>query len=150
MLLSMADESDLPVNSGEQTTDTTPNLRLSQEAQFRVINQRLDALTTQMSQIANPPQFRLADVVGLSVIVIGLVVAGFTAFGLNEQIADIGRNLAEAERRFTTSMSAMELRLQAKLDKLSDQFMLMNERTSRLEGENAAKTKIEAEPRPKN
>jgi hypothetical protein len=47
-------------------------------------------------------------------------------------------------------MSAMELRLQAKLDKLSDQFMLMNERASRLEGENAAKTKIEGEPRPKN
>jgi uncharacterized coiled-coil protein SlyX len=139
MLPSMADQPDTAVNSGEQSTSTSSNLPISQEAQFRVINQRLDTLTTQLGQVAKPPHFRLAEVIELSVIVIGLVVAGFTALGLNERITDVSNNLAAAEQRLTASMNAMELRLQNKLDKLSEQFTTMDERISRIEGQNSVK-----------
>jgi hypothetical protein len=144
----LADKPELPVNSGDQVSDTPSILPVAPEAQFRVINQRLDALATEMGKIAKPPTFRVADVVQLLVIVVGIVIAGIAGFGLSERITDFGGNLAEAERRVNASMSAMELRLQAKLDKLSDQFTSMDERASRLEGEKASVPPISPEKNP--
>ena len=131
----MADPDPVAVNVGEEvTTTSTDNMRLSPEAQFRNVNQRLNALTEQVGRIASPPAFRVADVVNLLVIAVGVIVAAFTAFGLSERITEIHTSLAEAERRVTAAMSGMDLRLQSKLDKLGDQFMSVDERTSRLEG----------------
>jgi hypothetical protein len=143
----MADPSETPVNTGEQTSDTTASLPASSETQFRVLSQRLDTLTMQVAQIAQPPQFRIADVVQLLVIVVGIAVAGLTALGFSQRLTDIVGNLGEAERRLTASLSATELRLQSKLDKLSDQFTSMDERTSRLEGEKSITPPPEQNPK---
>ena len=66
---------------------------------------------------------------------IGLVIGGFAALGLTERISDVNTHQADVERRIDASTNAMEQRLGARLDKLSEQFTAMDERTSRLEGE---------------
>jgi hypothetical protein len=126
------------VNAGEQITTPPSAIPLKSEEQFRLINQRLDTLAGEIEKIAKPPTFRVADVVQILAVVIGLVVAGFTAFGLSERISDVGRHQDDAERRIDASMNAMELRIQAKLEKLNDQFTSMDERTSRIEGAKSA------------
>jgi hypothetical protein len=132
-------ENNAPVNAGEQITDTPPNLPVSQEAQFRIVNQRLDTLSKDFEKLAKPPTFRIADVVSLLVIVLGLAATGFTALGLSERIRDLNVNIGQAEQRLNSNMSAIELRLQAQLDKLGTQFTSMNERLSRIEGANDAR-----------
>jgi hypothetical protein len=144
----MVDPEPAAVNVGEEaTTTSTTNILLSPESQFRNINQRLNNLSEQVRRIASPPTFRVADVVNLLVIVIGLVIAGFTAFGLSERITDLNGSLAEAERRVTAAINGTELRLQSKLDKLSDQFISMDERTSSLEGGKSPDRPSDASPR---
>jgi hypothetical protein len=144
----MGDPEPTAVNVGEEvTTTSTANMPLSAEAQFRNINQRLTNLDAQVNKIAAPPTFRVADVVNLLVIVIGLIIAGLTAFGLTERITDLNGGLTEAEKRVTAAMTGMELRLQSKLEKLSDQFISMDERTSRLEGGKAPERPLDNSPR---
>lgn len=135
----MADSDNQPVNAGEQITDASTNLVLSPEAQFRNVNNRLDELTRVVDTIAKPPAFRLVDMLSLLVIIFGLAGGVFTALGLSQRVTDLNVNQGQAEQRITSAMSAMELRLQAKLDKLSDQFISMNERLSRIEGADANK-----------
>jgi hypothetical protein len=124
------------VNAGEQITTPPAALPLKHDDQFRMINQRLDKLANDVDKIAKPPTFRIADVVELLAIVLGLAI---TAFGLSERISDTSTHQAEAERRLDATISATETRLGAKVDKLSDQFTAMDERTSRIEGERATK-----------
>jgi len=133
----MAERAEPPiVNAGEQITTPPASLPLKPDEQFRLINQRIDALSAEISKIAKPPTFRVADVVQVLAIVLGLAL---TAFGLSERIADLSTHQADAERRLDASMNAAELRLGTKLDKLADQFTSMDERTARIEGERAAK-----------
>jgi hypothetical protein len=132
----MAEPNEIAVNAGEQVTNTSPTtLALKPEDQFRLINQRLDVLTGELTKLAAPPQFRLADGVQVGVIVLGLIVAGFTAFGLSERISDTKADVASAETRIKDSVNALEVRLGTRLEKLSDQFNSMNERAARLEGQ---------------
>jgi len=78
--------------------------------------------------------------VQLGVIVVGLAVALITAFGLNERITDLKGDQAAAEARLDASITASEGRLNSRLDKLSDQFTRLDERTSTLEGQKGQKT----------
>jgi hypothetical protein len=132
-------DNNAPVNTGEQVIDTPANLPVSQEAQFRLVNQRLDDLSKDFEKLAKPPTFRIADVVSLLVIVLGLAAAGFTALGLSDRISDLNANIAHAELRLNSSISATELRLQAQLDKLGAQLTSIDERLSRIEGANNTK-----------
>jgi hypothetical protein len=133
----MAEKSDAVVNAGEQISPTPVPLPLKHEEQFRLINQRLDKLAGEVEKIAKPPTFRIADIVQVLAIVVGLVITGIAAFGLSERISDLGIHQADSERRLDATMNATEVRLGAKVEKLSDQFTSMDERTSRLEGEKA-------------
>ena len=125
------------VGTGEQIT-ITPNLPLAPEAQFRNVNSRLDELAKEIGRVSKPPTFRLADMIQLGVIVVGLAIALITAFGLNERINDLSTQQAAAESRLSANISATENRLGSKLDKLSDQFTKVDERTSTLEGQSSA------------
>jgi hypothetical protein len=135
----MAEKSETVVNAGEQISAPPVPLPLKHEEQFRLINQRLDKLNNDIEKIAKPPTFRIADIVQVLAIVVGLVITGIAAFGLTERISDLGIHQADAERRLDATMNATEVRLGAKVEKLSDQFTTMDERTSRLEGEKSAK-----------
>jgi hypothetical protein len=125
------------VGTGEQIT-TTPNLPLAPEAQFRNVNARLEELAKEIGRVSKPPTFRLADMVQLGVIVLGLAVAMITAFGLNERINDLSAGQTAAEMRLRTDISATENRLGSRLEKLSDQFTKIDERTSTIEGQRSA------------
>jgi hypothetical protein len=86
----------------------------------------------------NSPTFRLADIIKLVVVVIGLAIALISAFGLNERINDLSAGQAAAESRVSANISATENRLGSRLDKLSDQFTRVDERTSTLEGQRSS------------
>jgi hypothetical protein len=136
----MADQAENPVNAGEQITNSlTSNMPLNQEAQFRILSQRLESLTTQVSLITKPPTLRLAETLQLVMIAIGLLIALIGAFSLSDRIADVRADQAASEIRIKESVGALEVRLSTKLDKLSDQFSSMDERTARLEGAQESK-----------
>lgn len=137
----MAEKAEDVVVAGEQITTPHAALPLKPEEQFRLLNQRLDTLADQVSRVHKPPQFRLADGVELAVILIGLIIAGFTAFGLNDRINDVSTHQSDGERRIEAHMDAMETRMGTKIDKLGDQFTRMDERTSTLEGKMSDKLK---------
>jgi hypothetical protein len=135
----MAESETQPVNAGEQITDTSTNLALSPEAQFRNVNKRIEELSAKIDGLAKPPAFRAADIISLLAIVIGFSAAAFTGLGLAQRISDLNTNQGQAEQRISSGINATELRLQAKIDKLNDQFLSINERLSRMEGADAAK-----------
>jgi hypothetical protein len=139
---------DTVANAGEQITTPPSSIPLKPDDQFRMINQRLDTLAGDLSRVAKPSQFRLGDAVNLVAIVVGFVVAWFAAFGLSERISDGRIDQAASELRIKDSVSALEVRLGTKLDKLSDQFSAMSDRTSRLEG--AASTSTTTRPKKSN
>jgi hypothetical protein len=134
----MADKAETVAVAGEQVTNPPSALPFKPDEQFRLVNQRLDTLADELSRVAKPPQFRLADVLNFLVIIVGIAVAGITAFGLRERISDGRTDQAASELRIKDSVNALEIRLGTKLDKLSDQFSAMSDRTSRLEGAAAA------------
>lgn len=135
----MAEKPDV-VNAGEQISPTPSALPLKPDEQFRLINQRLDKVANEIEHAAKPPQFRLADVINLVAIIIGLGLAGLAAFGLNERMSEVSKHQDATEHRLDGTMNAMEQRLGGRLDKLSDQFTAMDERTSRIEGERSVTT----------
>jgi hypothetical protein len=135
----MAEKAEPIVNAGDQITTPPASLPLKHDEQFRMINHRLDKLAGDVDKIAKPPTFRIADVVQILAIVVGLVITGIAAFGLSERISDLSSHQADAERRIDASMNATETRLGTKVDKLGDQFAAMDERTSRIEGERTVK-----------
>jgi hypothetical protein len=137
----MVESSENPVNAGEQVTNAPSSLPLKSDDQFRLINQRLDILSNELSRVARPPQFRLADAIQLAVIFSGILVAILGAFNLSERISDVRVDQAAMERRIIENMAAAETRIGSKLDKLSDQFTSMNERLSRLEGAKSVPSK---------
>jgi hypothetical protein len=141
----MADKAETVAVAGEQVTNPPSALPFKPDEQFRMINQRLETLADQLSRVAKPAQFRLADALNLLAIMIGLVVAGIAAFGLSERISDGRTDQAASELRIKDSVGALEVRLGTKLDKLSDQFSAMSDRTSRLEG--AASTNTTPPPK---
>jgi len=124
----MAERSDGPVDAGEQVGAPPTGLGVSPEAQYRMLAARLEELGAEVSKLAKPPTFRVADMLEIAGIVIGVGVALFAAFGLNERIGDLGRDQAAAELRITS-----------RLDRLSDQVTQLDERTSRLEGQKAGR-----------
>src|SRR5580704_9346646 len=79
----MAEQPEKPVNAGEEVTNPPSSLPLKPEDQFRLINQKLADFSDKLSRVAEPPQFRLADMIQLGVIVIGFIIAIFTAFNLS-------------------------------------------------------------------
>lgn len=135
----MADRQEAVVKPGEQIITPPAALPLKPDEQFRLVNSRLDALTAQVDKIAKPPHFRIADVVTLIALIVGFATALIVGFGLSERISEANTRQSDTERRLDASVAATELRLGAKLDKLSDQFTAMDERTSRLEGEKSSK-----------
>lgn len=135
----MAEKQDAVVKPGEQITTPPSPLPLKHDEQFRLVNSRLDKLAGDVEKIAKPPHFRLADVATLIAVILGFATALIVGFGLSERISEVNGHQTEAERRIDSNMNAMEMRLGAKLDKLSDQFTSMDERTSRLEGEKSVK-----------
>jgi|HubBroStandDraft_6_1064221.scaffolds.fasta_scaffold202639_2 hypothetical protein len=130
----MAEQPEKPVNAGEEVTNPPSSLPLKPEDQFRLINQKLADFSDKLSRVAEPPQFRLADMIQLGVIVIGFIIAIFTAFNLSERISDVRADQAAMERRIIDNMSAAETRISPKLDKLNDLYIAIIERISRLEG----------------
>jgi hypothetical protein len=138
----MADKAETVVVAGEQVTNPPSALPFKPDEQFRLVNQRLDTLADELSRVAKPAQFRLADVLNLLVIIVGFAVAGIAAFGLSERISDGRTDQAASELRIKDSVNALEIRLGTKLDKLSDQFSSMSDRTSRLEGAAGASTAL--------
>jgi len=134
----MPEQSEPAVNAGAEVTNAPSSLILKPEDQFRLINQRLESLTDELSRVAKPPQFRLADVMQLIAIVVGVLIALIGAFSLSERISDVRADEAATERRLTDAISAAELRLGSKLEKLNEQFTSMDERISRMEGQKTA------------
>jgi hypothetical protein len=130
----MVEQSEMPVNAGEQVTNAPSSLPLKPDDQFRLINQRLDVWRDELGRVAKPPQFRLADVIQLVVIFIGFLVAILGAFNLSERISDVRADQAAMERRIIDNMSAAETRIIPKLEKLNDLYTSMIERISRIEG----------------
>jgi hypothetical protein len=128
------------VNAGEQISTPPPALPLKTDEQFRLINQRLDRLAGEVERVSKPPHFRIADVIELVAIVVGLAFTGIAAFQLGDRISELSRHQDQAEQRLDQGMIAMEQRLGSKLDRLSDQFTSMDERTARLEGEKSIAT----------
>jgi hypothetical protein len=63
-----------------------------------------------------------------------MIVATLSALGLNSRIDDLSKAQTAAESRLSTSITATETRLSGRLDKLSDQFTKVDERTATLEG----------------
>lgn len=124
-----------PSNPGQQPTNTPSNMGLSQDAQFRTLSARIDALTDELSKQAKPTAFRLADYIQLAVIVVGFVVALFTAFGLSSRLDDLRGTQTATESRVSAQITAAEVRITTRLDKLNDQFIRINERTSTIEGQ---------------
>lgn len=123
-----------PVNAGEATTNTPSSLNLDENAQFRNLNKRLDELADQVSRIAKPKEFRLADIIQLSVIVAAFLVAVLTAMGLKDRIDDLAKSQSATEARVSSQVSAGEGRIDTKLDRLDDRFTRLDERTATLEG----------------
>jgi hypothetical protein len=137
----MAEKLEAVVNTGEEVTNAPSSLPLKSDDQFRLLNQRLDNLRDELSRVAKPPQFRLADVMQLIAIVVGVLIALVGAFSLSERISDVRADQSAAERRLTDNVNAAELRLSSKLEKLSEQFSSMDERISRLEGQKSQSPK---------
>ena len=131
----MVEHSETPVNAGEQVTNAPSSLPFKPEDQFRLVNQRLDNLATEIGRISKPAQFRMADLLTVGTVVIGFILAFLTASGLDKRIDNMRVDQAAAERRLSEGNAAMELRLGAKLEKLSDQFSAFAERIARIEGE---------------
>ncbi|MGO9991137.1 MAG: hypothetical protein ACLPTF_01300 [Steroidobacteraceae bacterium] len=129
----MAEKQDI-ANAGDQIGVPPPALPLKPEDQFRLVNQRLDKLTGELEKVSKPPTFRTADVINLIVIVIGVMVALISAFGLSERISELSKHASDAEGRLGQQLSASEQRVTQRLDKLSEQFTALDERTSRIEG----------------
>jgi hypothetical protein len=130
----MAEAPETAVNAGEQVANAPSSLPLKSEDQFRLINQRLDNLSNDLSRVSAPPAFRFADVIQLIAIFVGILVVLLGAFNLSERISEIRSDQATAERRVTDGVNAVENRLGSRLDKLNDQFISINERISRMEG----------------
>jgi hypothetical protein len=130
-------EHEQTVNAGEQVSNTPSGIGLSPEAQFRNLNARIEALTDQVSRLATPPTFRIADMVQLGIIVIGLIIAMFTALGLSSRIDDVGKTQTAAESRVTAAVTATETRITTRLDKLNDRVTAIGERTANIEGQKA-------------
>lgn len=137
----MVDQAETPVNAGEQITNAPSSLPLKPDDQFRLINQRLENLAGEMSRVAKPPQIRLADVLTIIGVIIGIGVAAVGAFGLSERISDLRADQAATERRVTEAVSAAENRITAKQDKQGDQLSAIADRLSHLEGQQGANSK---------
>lgn len=120
----MGERADGPVNAGEQVGGPPTGLAVSADAQYRMLAARLEEVASEVGKLAKPPAFRIADMLEIAGIVIGVGVALIAAFGLNERIGDLSRDQAAAELRVTS-----------RLDRLSDQVIQLDERTSRLEGQ---------------
>ncbi len=88
---------------------------------------RLEDVAREVKVLAKPATFRIADMLEIAGIVIGVGVAMIAAFGINERISDLSKDQAAAELRITS-----------RLDRLSDQMIQLDERASRLEGQKAA------------
>jgi len=123
----MAEVAEQPVNAGEQIGAPPTGLGVPPEAQYRMLAARLEEVAREVKGLAKPATFRIADMLEIAGIVIGVGVALFAAFGLNERIGDLSKGQAAAELRITT-----------RLDRLSDQVIQLDERTSRLEGQKTA------------
>lgn len=123
----MAENANEPVNAGEQVGAPPTGLGVSSEAQYRMLAARLEEMAGEVSKLASPPTFRVADMLEIAGIVIGVGVTLIAAFGLNERISDLSREQAAAELRITS-----------RLDHLSEQVIQLDERASRLEGQKAA------------
>lgn len=132
----MADNAPV-ANAGEQISVTPSSLPLKPDEQFRLLNQRLDKLAGEIEKISKPPHFRVADVVELVAIIVAIAVASFTALGLSERISEVSKHQSEVEQRLDQAINNSEQRVGQRLDKLSDQFTALDERTSRIEGEAA-------------
>lgn len=72
----MADKAEPIAVAGEEVTTPTSSLPLRPEDQFRLLNSRLDKLADELSRVAKPAQFRLADAIQLIAIVLGVLIAG--------------------------------------------------------------------------
>ena len=123
-----------PTNAGDQVTNTPTNIGLPPDAQFRTLSKRLDALAEEVRNIPRPNSFRLADGISLAVIVIGLLIALYTASGLGARIDDIKASQASSENRTDGEITSAEARITTRLDKLNDQFISLDERSAKMEG----------------
>jgi uncharacterized coiled-coil protein SlyX len=134
----MAEAAPEPVNAGEQVGAPPTGLGVTSEAQYRMLAARLEEVATEVGKLAKPAAFRVSDMLELGAIAIGIAVALISAFSLNERISELSRQQAAAEQRIDGSVMATEQRVTSRLDKLSDQFTQLDERTSKVEGEKAS------------
>jgi len=79
--------------------------------------------------------FRLADIVNLAAIVVGLIVAIFTSLGLCEHISELDQRINALEQRVESRVEMLSHRLDSVSDRLSDQIRGIDERLSRIEGD---------------
>jgi hypothetical protein len=130
----MVERADEPVNAGEQVGAPPTGIGVSPEAQYRMLAARLEEVASEVGKVAKPPTFRMSDMLELGAIAIGIAVALISAFSLNERISDLSQQQTAAEQRINASVTAAEQRVTSRLDKLSDQFTELNERTAKMEG----------------
>lgn len=123
-----------PINAADANTNSPPGIGLSPDAQFRTLSARLEEVASEVSKLAKPKEFRLADLMSLAMIIIGLAVAFFTAMGLKDRIDDLVKAEMGSETRITGQVTASEARVNAKLDRMDDRFTRLDERTATLEG----------------
>ena len=124
-----------PVNTGEEISNAPPSsLGLDPQAQFRTLSKRVEELTDEISRLEKPKNFRLADILQIGAVVIAVLVAIFTAFGLNNRIDDLVKGQGAAEARISSQITASESRLGSRIDRLDDRLTKVGERTATIEG----------------
>ncbi|HET9510624.1 MAG TPA: hypothetical protein VFO80_05685 [Sphingomonas sp.] len=122
-------------NSGDEATNAPPSdIGLDDAAQFRTLSARIDELTKQVSKIEKPNGFRLADFIQLGIIIVGLLIAIFSAFGLKDRIDDLVKAQSSVETRISAQISASETRTGARIDRIEDRLTKIGERTATIEG----------------
>jgi hypothetical protein len=113
-----------PTDVGELASDPPVNIGTSDVDHLRMINRSLATLNENISKLARPPPFRLADVLALFGAIVVLAIAALGAWGLSDRINHVDDHVDRVEDKIS-----------AKLDKLSDQITRMDERTSAIEGQ---------------
>jgi uncharacterized protein YdcH (DUF465 family) len=111
---STGSSADIPVDAPDVGDDN---------AHYRLILNRLNALDDRVKHVSSPPAFRLADALNLIGVLIAVAVFIFSAFSLADRISKTDDRITHVEDK-----------LGVKIDAVSDKLTTMDERMSRMEG----------------
>ena len=125
-----------PVNSGEEATNAPPatDIGLDAASQFRILSQRIEDLAREIGRIQVPAKPKWPELVQLPMIMVALLVAIYTAFGLSNRIDDLVKAQTATETRLAVQITATETRINGRVDRLDDRIARIGDRAATLEG----------------